>query len=101
MTDRIEAQVERFAPGFRTRILARRTMSPADMELYNPNYIGGDIVGGLQSLPELFVRPLGRWRAYATPAKGVYICSASMPPGGGVHGICGYLAAKMALRDVL
>ena len=101
MTDRIEAQIDRFAPGFRTRILARHTMSPAEMESYNPNYIGGDIVGGLQSFRELFLRPLGRWRAYATPARGIYICSASMPPGGGVHGICGYLAAKMALRSSL
>jgi phytoene dehydrogenase-like protein len=97
MTLRIEAQVERFAPGFRQRILARHVMSPADMEAYNPNYIGGDIVGGVQGFRELFVRPLGQWRPYTTPAKGIYICSSSMPPGGGVHGMCGHLAARRAL----
>ena len=97
MTLRIEAQVERFAPGFRQRILARHVMSPADMEAYNPNYVGGDIVGGVQGFRELFVRPLGQWRPYATPVKGIYICSSSMPPGGGVHGMCGYLAARRAL----
>jgi phytoene dehydrogenase-like protein len=101
MTQRIEAQIERFAPGFRQRILAGHVMSPADIEEYNPNYVGGDIVGGVQSFRELFVRPLGRWRAYATPVKGIYICSSSMPPGGGVHGMCGYLAARKALREVL
>lgn len=101
MTHRIENQVERFAPGFRQRILGRHTMSPADMEQYNANYIGGDIVGGLQGFFDLFVRPMGRWRAYATPAKGIYLCSASMPPGGGVHGMCGHLAAKMALRSMI
>jgi phytoene dehydrogenase-like protein len=101
MTHRIEAQIERFAPGFRQRILAGHVMSPADMEAYNPNYIGGDITGGVQSFRELFVRPLGRWRAYATPVKGIYICSSSMPPGGGVHGMCGYLSARKALRELL
>jgi phytoene dehydrogenase-like protein len=101
MTQRIEAQIERFAPGFRQRILARHVMSPADMEEYNPNYIGGDIVGGVQSFRELFVRPLGQWRAYSTPVKGIFICSSSMPPGGGVHGMCGYLAARKVLREAL
>jgi len=101
MTDRIEAQIERFAPGFRSRIIARHLMPPAAMEEYNPNYVGGDIAGGVQSFRQLFVRPLGRWKAYATPAKGLYICSSSMPPGGGVHGMCGHLAAEQALRDVL
>jgi phytoene dehydrogenase-like protein len=100
MTDRIEAQVERFAPGFRDCILAKHVMFPADMEKHNPNYIGGDIVGGIQSFQALFIRPLGRWQPYATPVKGLYICSSSMPPGGGVHGMCGYFAAKRALRDV-
>jgi phytoene dehydrogenase-like protein len=100
MTRPIEAQVERFAAGFRDRIVARHVMSPADMEAYNPNYIGGDILGGVQGFRELFTRPLGRLRAYATPAKGIYICSSSMPPGGGVHGMCGYLAAKRALKDL-
>ncbi len=101
MTDRIEAQIERFAPGFHDLIVAKHVMSPADMETYNPNYIGGDIAGGSQSFEKLFLRPLGRWRAYSTPMKGIYLCSSSMPPGGGVHGMCGYLAAKRALRDVL
>jgi len=101
MTQRIEEQVERFAPGFRDRILARHTMSPAAMEAYNPNYIGGDFAGGVQSFQQLFVRPLGRWQAYATPMKGLYICSSSMPPGAGVHGMCGHLAAKKALKEVL
>ncbi len=100
MTDRIEAQIERFAPGFRETIIAKHLMSPVDMETYNPNYIGGDIVGGPQSFKDLFLCPLGRWRAYSTPVKGIYICSSSMPPGGGVHGMCGYLAAKSALRDI-
>ena len=101
MTQRIEAQIERFAPGFRQRILARHVMSPADMEAYNPNYIGGDIAGGVQAFRELFMRPLGQWRAYSTPVKDLYICSSSMPPGGGVHGMCGYLAAKRMLRNIL
>jgi phytoene dehydrogenase-like protein len=97
MTDAIENQVERFAPGFKGRIKAKHTMSPALMEEYNANYIGGDIVGGVQSFRRLFLRPLGRWEAYSTPVKDIYICSASMPPGGGVHGMCGHLAAKKAL----
>ncbi|MGC8603656.1 MAG: phytoene desaturase family protein [Desulfomonilaceae bacterium] len=101
MTDRIESQIERFAPGFRDLIITKHVMFPSDMEAYNPNYIGGDIVGGSQAFLDLFFRPLGRWRAYSTPAKGIYICSSSMPPGGGVHGMCGHLAAKRALRDVL
>ena len=99
MTDRIEAQVERFAPGFRDSILGKHVMFPADMEKHNPNCIGGDIVGGIQSFQALFIRPLGRWQPYATPVKGLYICSSSMPPGGGVHGMCGHLAAIRALRD--
>jgi len=101
MTQRIEDQVERFAPGFRGLVLAKHTMSPSEMEAYNHNYIGGDIAGGVQSFWELFVRPLGRWSAYSTPMKGLYICSSSMPPGGGVHGMCGHLAAKKALTEVL
>ncbi|MDQ7785053.1 MAG: NAD(P)/FAD-dependent oxidoreductase [Desulfomonilaceae bacterium] len=101
MTDRIERRIERFAPGFRSRIRARHTMSPSAMEAYNPNYIGGDIAGGVQSFSRLFVRPLGRWRAYSTPVKGLYICSSSMPPGAGVHGMCGHLAARKALKEVL
>jgi phytoene dehydrogenase-like protein len=101
MTQAIEDQVERFAPGFRSLVLAKHTMSPSEMEAYNPNYVGGDIAGGVQSFWELFVEPLGRWSAYSTPVKGLYICSSSMPPGGGVHGMCGHLAAKEALKDVL
>ncbi len=101
MTHRIEAQVERFAPGFHSQIMARHTTSPSDMQEYNANYVGGDIAGGVQSFRQLFFRPLGRWRAYATPAKRFYICSSSMPPGGGVHGMCGHLAAKLALQQVL
>jgi phytoene dehydrogenase-like protein len=101
MSMRIEDQVERFAPGFRSRVLARHTMSPSEMEAYNANYIGGDIAGGVQSFRQLFVRPLGRWGAYSTPQKGLYICSSSMPPGGGVHGMCGHLAAQLALKEVL
>ena len=101
MTRRIEDQVERFAPGFRSRVLARHTMSPTEMEAYNANNIGGDIAGGVQSFGKLFLRPLGRWMAYSTPVKGLYMCSSSMPPGGGVHGMCGHLAARLALKEVL
>jgi phytoene dehydrogenase-like protein len=99
MTARIEAQIERFAPGFGDRIIARHVMTAADMENYNPNYIGGDINGGVQDLRQLFTRPVPRWRPYRTPARGIYICSSSTPPGGGVHGLCGYYAARTALRD--
>ena len=101
MTDRIEAQIERFAPGFRGLILARSTMSPARLEEYNPNYVGGDINGGVQDLRQLFTRPTFRLVPYSTPVKGLYICSASTPPGGGVHGMCGYFAARSALRDTI
>jgi phytoene dehydrogenase-like protein len=96
MTDRIEAQVERFAPGFRNRILARHVMSPADVERHNPNYVGGDINCGLADLRQLFIRPTPR--LYATPDRQVYLCSAATPPGGGVHGMCGVFAARTALR---
>jgi phytoene dehydrogenase-like protein len=98
MTARIEAQIERFAPGFRKRILARQVRSPAEMEQYNPNYIGGDINGGVQDLWQLFTRPAPRWVPYSTPVKGYFLCSSSTPPGGGVHGMCGYHAAKAALK---
>jgi phytoene dehydrogenase-like protein len=101
MSDRIEAQIERFAPGFRDIILARSAISPAQLERYNANYIGGDINGGVQDLGQLFTRPLPRPVPYSTPAKGIYICSSSTPPGGGVHGMCGYFAARAALRDTL
>ena len=99
MTGRIEAQIERFAPGFRDRILARHVMSPSDMQSYNANYIGGEINGGVQDLRQLFTRPTPAWRPYRTPARGIYICSSSTPPGGGVHGLCGYYAARTALHD--
>lgn len=100
MTQAIEDQVERFAPGFKDLILARSTMNTRQMEAYNPNYIGGDINGGMLSLSQLFTRPALRWSPYRTSAKGLYICSSSTPPGGGVHGMCGYYAAKRALKDV-
>ncbi len=101
MSERIEAQVERFAPGFRDLILARHVMTPRDMEEYNPNYVGGDINGGVQDIRQLFTRPTLRLDPYSTPVKGVYLCSSSTPPGGGVHGMCGYFAARSALRRVL
>jgi phytoene dehydrogenase-like protein len=98
MTARIEAQIERFAPGFCDRILARHLMTPSTFEQYNANYVGGDINGGVQDLRQLFTRPTLRLVPYATPVKGLYICSSSTPPGGGVHGMCGYFAARTALR---
>jgi phytoene dehydrogenase-like protein len=98
MTDRLEAQLERFAPGFRDRILARRTLTAAGMEAYNPNYVGGDINAGVQDLRQLFTRPVARLNPYTTPVQGLYLCSSSTPPGGGVHGLCGYYAAQTALR---
>lgn len=98
MTDRIEAQIERFAPGFRSRILARATRNAVAMEQYNPNYVGGDINGGVQDLGQLFTRPVAKLDPYATPAKGVYLCSSATPPGGGVHGMCGYYAAQSVLK---
>lgn len=99
-TEIIEKQVERFAPGFRERILARHVMDTAQMEAYNPNYIGGDINGGNLDIGQLFTRPALRRSPYRTSAKGIYLCSASTPPGGGVHGMCGYYAARRALRDI-
>ncbi|MES2375598.1 MAG: NAD(P)/FAD-dependent oxidoreductase [Bacteroidota bacterium] len=100
MTAAIEAQVERFAPGFKDLILAKHTMNTAQVEAYNPNYIGGDINGGILDIGQLFTRPALRWSPYKTSAKGLYICSSSTPPGGGVHGMCGYNAAKKALSDI-
>jgi phytoene dehydrogenase-like protein len=96
MTGRIEAQVERFAPGFGERILRRHTMGPAEMEARNENLVGGDINGGAADWRQLFLRPSAGM--YRTPAAGVYLCSASTPPGGGVHGMCGYYAARWALH---
>lgn len=100
MTAIIEQQVERFAPGFRERILSRSVMNTKQLEEYNPNYIGGDINGGIIDLAQLFTRPALRSSPYRTSAKGLYICSSSTPPGGGVHGMCGYHAAKQALKDI-
>jgi len=99
MLSRIEDQIERFAPGFRDGILARAVMTPADLERRNANFVGGDIGAGVTDLGQLFKRPT--WRTYATPSKGLYLCSASTPPGVGVHGMCGYHAAKLALEQVL
>ncbi|MFC5412591.1 phytoene desaturase family protein [Larkinella bovis] len=99
-TAAIENQIERFAPGFRERILARHTMNSIQMQEHNPNYIGGDINGGIIDIGQLFTRPALRWSPYRTSAKGLYICSSSTPPGGGVHGMCGYQAAQRALKDV-
>ena len=100
MTERIESQIERFAPGFRDRILARRTMTSLEVERYNANYVGGDINGGVQDLWQFFTRPAIRPVPYTTPAKNLFICSSSTPPGGGVHGMCGYYAARAALRHL-
>jgi phytoene dehydrogenase-like protein len=98
MTAAIEGQVERFAPGFRDRILSRACMNAAEMEAYNPNYVGGDINGGLMDLRQLFARPVARPVPYTTPDERLFICSSATPPGGGVHGMCGYFAAQAALR---
>jgi phytoene dehydrogenase-like protein len=100
MTERMEAQVERFAPGFRHLILARSSIGPADFENRNRNLVGGDINGGLMDLRQLFFRPVRKLVPHRTPLKGVYICSSSTPPGGGVHGMCGYSAALTALADI-
>jgi phytoene dehydrogenase-like protein len=99
MSDAIENQIERFAPGFRDCILAQSVMTPSDYEHYNPNLIGGDIVGGIQDLAQMFLRPTARM--YSTSKEGLYLCSSSTPPGGGVHGLCGFHAARLALRKNL
>jgi phytoene dehydrogenase-like protein len=98
MTERIEAQIERFAPGFGERILARSISGPAELESQNANLVGGDVAGGYMNLRQLLARPMIRPNPYSTPAEGLYICSSSTPPGGSVHGLCGYLAARAALR---
>ena len=97
MTEAIEAQVERFAPGFRDRILARSARTAADVEAHNPNMIGGDIGGGANDLLQFLLRPFARWNPYTTPDPSIYLCSASTPPGGGVHGMCGVGAAEAFL----
>jgi phytoene dehydrogenase-like protein len=98
MSGRVEAQIERFAPGFRDRVLARSVMPPAALERHNANLVGGDLNGGAADLRGLLARPVLSLNPYATPADGVWLCSASTPPGGGVHGMCGHLAARAALR---
>jgi phytoene dehydrogenase-like protein len=98
MTERIEAQIERFAPGFRERILAKSISGPAELEGQNANLVGGDVAGGYMDLRQLLARPMIRLNPYSTSAEGLYICSSSTPPGGSVHGICGFLAARAALH---
>ena len=100
MTERIEQQVERFAPGFRSLILARHAMGPSELEAHNRNLVGGDLNGGAMDLGQLFFRPARKLVPYRTPLDGVYICSAATPPGGGVHGMCGYSAARVVLKDL-
>jgi len=100
MTAAIEAQIERFAPGFRECVLARHTFNTLQMQAYNPNYIGGDILGGAQDLIQTFMRPVLSLHPYQTALPGVYLCSASTPPGGGVHGMSGYHAARKVLHDL-
>jgi phytoene dehydrogenase-like protein len=98
VSERITVQIERFAPGFRDLILAKHVHTATQLQAYNPNYVGGDINGGVQDWRQLFTRPVARWSPYTTPVKGLYICSSSTPPGGGVHGMCGYHAAKSVLK---
>lgn len=100
MTERIERQIERFAPGFRNRILARRVMTATEYESYNPNCVGGDISGGVQDFRQMIARPMLRRVPYATDIDGVFLCSSATPPGGGVHGMCGFHAARAALKGV-
>jgi phytoene dehydrogenase-like protein len=99
MTERIEAQIERFAPGFKDIVLAQNTINSGSMEEYNSNYIGGDINSGVSDWRQLFSRPVPSISPYVTPAKGIYLCSSSTPPGGGVHGMCGFYAANAARDD--
>lgn len=100
MTQAIENQVERFAPGFKDRILARHVMNAQDFQRYNPNYVGGAVTGGIADARQLFTRPVARLDPYTTPNPRLFICSAATPPGGGVHGMCGYHAARTALRRI-
>lgn len=100
MTERIEAQIERFAPGFRDLILAKVTTTAVQAEQHNPSYVGGDIGAGAATLRQTVFRPTAQWNPYRTGIKGVYLCSASTPPGGGVHGMCGEGAANTALHDI-
>ena len=100
MSSRIEDQIERFAPGFRDFVLARAATSCADAERHNPNYLGGDIAGGAGTVRQTLLRPTARWNPYRTGTPGLYLCSASTPPGGGVHGMCGWGAARTVLKDL-
>ncbi len=100
MTGRIELQIERFAPGFGDLVLARAASTAAQQQAMNPNYVGGDIGAGMVTARQILLRPAARWNPYRTPLPGTYLCSASTPPGPGVHGRCGELAALTALRDV-
>lgn len=100
MLSRIEDQIERFAPGFRERVLARHVMTSAELERHDPNLVGGDIGEGANTLRQLFWRPVSGLHPYRTPVRGLYLCSASTPPGGGVHGMCGYHAARAAVHDM-
>ncbi len=100
MTEAIERQIERFAPGFRDCILARHASNASALERSNPNLVGGDINGGATDLWHLIARPVVSPAPYRTPIRGFYLCSSSTPPGGGVHGMCGYHAARAALRDL-
>jgi phytoene dehydrogenase-like protein len=99
MLPMIEAQIERFAPGFRDCVIARHTMNTVQLEKYDPNIVGGDIGQGANTLRQIFLRPVARWNPYHTSIRGLYLCSSSTPPGGGVHGMCGYHAARSALHD--
>lgn len=100
MTDRIEAQIDRFAPGFRDRVLARRVVTAHQLQAYDANYVGGDVNGGAATLLQTLFRPTLSWNPYRTPVPGLYLCSASTPPGGGVHGMCGMHAATAVLADL-
>jgi phytoene dehydrogenase-like protein len=101
MTARIEDQIERFAPGVRATVLGRSELAPAGLEAHNPNLVGGDVNGGAQGWSQLLRRPALRLVPYSTPVPGLFLCSSSTPPGGGVHGMCGFLAARAALRGPL
>jgi phytoene dehydrogenase-like protein len=101
MTERIERQIERFAPGFRDCILARHVIPASAQEAHDANLVGGDNNGGANTLAQVLARPMLRWDPYATPNPRIFLCSSSTPPGGGVHGMCGYGAARSALRGVL
>jgi phytoene dehydrogenase-like protein len=99
-SEAIESHIERFAPGFRDLVLARRSMTARQLESYDANYVGGDIAGGMSDLRQLFFRPMAKLDPYATSAPDIFLCSSSTPPGAGVHGMCGYWAARSVLRNV-